>query len=116
MMCIKWNSFEFELDIFLCFVFSNYVVQHVLELKEPEITASLLRQLEGNYASLSSNRYGSNVVEKCLKESEEQHSTRIIMELLKSKSPTVSTLLVDPFGNYVIQSALSVSKVHIILT
>ena len=86
------------------------MVQHILGLKEPQITESLLRQLEGNYASLSCNRYGSNVVEKCLVESGEQKSTRIIMELLTS--PTVSRLLVDPFGNYVIQSALTVSKVR----
>ncbi|XWS24149.1 hypothetical protein CRYUN_Cryun28dG0075800 [Craigia yunnanensis] len=88
--------------------YGNYVVQHILGLKEPQITDSLLRQLEGNYASLSCNRYGSNVVEKCLVESGEQQSTRIIMELLTS--PIVSRLLVDPFGNYVIQSALTVSK------
>ncbi|XWS14766.1 hypothetical protein CRYUN_Cryun35bG0036400 [Craigia yunnanensis] len=88
--------------------YGNYVVQHILGLKEPQITETLLRQLEGNYASLSCNRYGSNVVEKCLVESGEQQSTRIIMELLTS--PIVSRLLVDPFGNYVIQSALTVSK------
>ncbi|TYJ45990.1 hypothetical protein E1A91_A02G092600v1 [Gossypium mustelinum] len=87
---------------------SNYVVQHVLGLKERQTTESLLRQLEGNYASLSCNRYGSNVVEKCLLESGEEQSTRIIKELLRS--PIRSRLLVDRFGNYVIQSALSVSK------
>ncbi|XVE94987.1 hypothetical protein REPUB_Repub02eG0057800 [Reevesia pubescens] len=88
--------------------YGNYVVQHILGLKEPQITEILLRHLEGNFASLSRNRYGSNVVEKCLVESGERQSTRIIMELLRS--PIVSRLLVDPFGNYVIQSALSVSK------
>lgn len=97
----------------LCYCFSffssNYVVQHILELKETQTTESLLRQLQGNYASLSCNRYGSNVVERCLLESEEPLTTRIIVELLRS--PIVSTLLLDPFGNYVIQSALSVSKV-----
>ncbi|XVF64150.1 hypothetical protein PTKIN_Ptkin09bG0144600 [Pterospermum kingtungense] len=88
--------------------YGNYVVQHVLGLKEPQITANVVRQLEGNYATLSCNRHGSNVVEKCLVESGEHQSTRIIMELLKS--PIASRLLVDPFGNYVIQTALSVSK------
>ncbi|XVE55809.1 hypothetical protein DITRI_Ditri03aG0186900 [Diplodiscus trichospermus] len=88
--------------------YGNYVLQHLLGLKEQQITESLLRRLAGNYASLSCNRYGSNVVEKCLLESGEQQSTRIIMELLLS--PIVSRLLLDPFGNYVIQSALSVSK------
>lgn len=88
--------------------YGNYVVQHILELKETQTTESLLRQLQGNYASLSCNRYGSNVVERCLLESQEPLTTRIIVELLRS--PIVSTLLLDPFGNYVIQSALSVSK------
>ncbi|MBA0828062.1 hypothetical protein Goarm_012786 [Gossypium armourianum] len=94
--------------------YGNYVVQHVLGLKERQTTESLLRQLEGNYASLSCNRYGSNVVEKCLLESGEEQSTRIIKELLRS--PIGSRLLVDRFGNYVIQSALSVSKVYILHT
>lgn len=98
----------------LFYLFSNYVVQHVLGLKERQTTESLLRQLEGNYASLSCNRYGSNVVEKCLLESGEEQSTRIIKELLRS--PIRSRILVDRFGNYVIQSALSVSKVCILHT
>ncbi|XP_044474663.1 putative pumilio homolog 8, chloroplastic [Mangifera indica] len=88
--------------------FGNYVVQHVLGLRVPQITADLLRQFEGHYMHLSCNKYGSNVVERCLIESGEQQSMRIIMELLGS--PNVSMLLTDPFGNFVIQKALSVSK------
>ncbi|XP_052190626.1 pumilio homolog 12-like isoform X2 [Diospyros lotus] len=88
--------------------YGNYVVQQVLDLKIPEATENLLRQLEGNYASLSCNKYASNVVEKCLIESGEEQSSWIIIDLLSSWN--VSMLLVDPFGNFVIQSALSVSK------
>ncbi|XP_044510840.1 pumilio homolog 12-like [Mangifera indica] len=88
--------------------FGNYVAQHVLGLRIPQITADLLRQFEGHYMHLSCNKYGSNVVERCLIESGEQQSMRIVMELLKS--PNVCMLLTDPFGNFVIQSALLVSK------
>ncbi|GKV10305.1 hypothetical protein SLEP1_g21692 [Rubroshorea leprosula] len=65
--------------------------------------------------ALSCNKYGSNVVEKCLMESGEQNAAQIIMELLNNQ--TASMLLLDPFGNYVIQSALKVSKgdVHVAL-
>ncbi|CAL5383815.1 unnamed protein product [Camellia sinensis] len=92
--------------------FGNYVVQQLLGLKIPEVTTNLLRQLEGTYVSLSRNKYASNVVEKCLAESGEEQSSRIIMELLRN--PNVCMLLVDPFGNFVIQSALSVSKSGVI--
>ncbi|KDP41654.1 hypothetical protein JCGZ_16061 [Jatropha curcas] len=88
--------------------YGNYVVQHILGLRVSHITANLLRQLEGSYAALACNKYGSNVVEKFLFETREEQSTQIIWELLRSSN--ASMLLVDPFGNYVIQSALSVSK------
>ncbi|GAV84527.1 PUF domain-containing protein [Cephalotus follicularis] len=89
--------------------YGNYVVQHMLGLRVPQITTNLLNQLKGSYTALSCNKYGSNVVEKCLLETGEQHPAAIIMELLRSRN--VGLLLLDPYGNYVIQSALSVSKV-----
>ncbi|XP_076911393.1 uncharacterized protein LOC143569331 [Bidens hawaiensis] len=88
--------------------FGNYVLQHMVGLNIPELTALLVRQLQGNFATLSCNKYGSNVVEKCLTESGEGISTRIVLELVRS--PNSSSLLVDPYANFVIQSALKVSK------
>ncbi|KAJ1385454.1 Pumilio, RNA binding domain [Sesbania bispinosa] len=89
--------------------YGNYVVQHLLSMKIPGVTESLLRQLEGKFVYLACNKYGSNVVEKFFQDSDELHSTRIILELLQN--PDVAKLLVDPYGNYVIKSALLVSKV-----
>ncbi|KAL6216664.1 hypothetical protein ACLB2K_009885 [Fragaria x ananassa] len=88
--------------------YGNYVLQHLLGLRTPQVTSSLLRQFQGNYMFLSCGKYGSNVVEKCLLESEEEQSADIIRELCIS--PNLSMLLMHPFGNYVFQTALSVSK------
>ncbi|XP_043713189.1 putative pumilio homolog 8, chloroplastic [Telopea speciosissima] len=88
--------------------YGNYVVQYILGLKIPHVLAAVSRQLEGSYISLSLQKFSSHVVEKCLRESEVEQSTRIIKELLSS-SRFVS-LLEDAYGNYVVQSALSVSK------
>ncbi|XP_015900504.3 putative pumilio homolog 8, chloroplastic isoform X2 [Ziziphus jujuba] len=88
--------------------YGNYVVQYLLDLRIPQVTASILRQLKGSFSSLSCNKYGSNVVEKCLLVTGPDQSALIIMELITSPNP--SMLLLDPYGNYVIQSALSVSK------
>ncbi|GFP89875.1 putative pumilio homolog 8 chloroplastic [Phtheirospermum japonicum] len=90
--------------------YGNYVVQHLLGLGMQEVRTDLLRRLQGSFVSLSCNKYASNVVEKLLFESGENHAAVIIMELLTS--PNASMLLLDPFGNFVIQSALSVSKVR----
>ncbi|XP_010269244.1 PREDICTED: uncharacterized protein LOC104605971 [Nelumbo nucifera] len=88
--------------------FGNYVVQYVLELKIPSATTNLISQFEGNYVHLSTQKFSSNVVEKCLKVFGEENRSRIIHELLSS--PQFEHLLQDPFANYVIQSALLVSK------
>lgn len=88
---------------------SNYVVQHLLSLKVPGVAESLLIQLKGRFFYLACNKYGSNVVERFLQDSGEKHSTSIVLELLHN--PNVAMLLVDPYGNYVIKSALSASKV-----
>ncbi|KAI3688939.1 hypothetical protein L2E82_46885 [Cichorium intybus] len=67
----------------------------------------LVRELQGKIASLSCNKYASNVVEKCLNESGEDISSQIVMELITSPNP--SMLLINPYANFVIQSALTVS-------
>lgn len=78
-------------------------------LQSPELTALLVHQLQGHFAHLAQNKYASNVVEKCLTESDLDISTKIILELVES--PIAPSLLVDPYGNFVIQSALKVSRV-----
>ncbi|XP_050137798.1 pumilio homolog 12-like isoform X1 [Malus sylvestris] len=88
--------------------FGNYVVQFVFELQLPWATVHILDQLEGNYGDLSVQKYSSNVVEKSLKYADEERRTRIIQELIEN--PRLDQVMQDPYGNYVVQAALSQSK------
>ncbi|XP_015073118.1 pumilio homolog 12-like [Solanum pennellii] len=88
--------------------YGNYVVQHLVGLKLPRVTDILIDRLQGNFLTLSCNKYASNVVEKIILESGDEHSTRIITELLSN--PSGSMLLMDPYGNFVIQSSLQRAK------
>ncbi|KAL6492529.1 hypothetical protein OROGR_033330 [Orobanche gracilis] len=88
--------------------YGNYVVQYILGFKVVKVTSDIMTQLSGNYVSLSMNKYGSNVVEQCLKQSEGDEALPIIEELIHS--PNFLRVLQDPYGNYVAQSALMVSK------
>ncbi|KAI3414711.1 PUM-HD domain-containing protein [Psidium guajava] len=88
--------------------FGNYVVQFVFELHVPHATRDILDQLDGNYGDLSMQKYSSNVVEKCLKFAGEELRTRIIQELMDD--PRLAQIMQDPFGNFVIQTALEKSK------
>ncbi|CAL5358082.1 unnamed protein product [Camellia sinensis] len=91
--------------------YGNYVVQFILAMKEPYVQhAKIVKfaQLGGNYVSLSFNKYSCNVVEKCLKEAGEDQAAQIIKEIINS--PNFLMLVQDPYGNYVAQSAVMVSK------
>ncbi|KAJ0987353.1 hypothetical protein J5N97_005709 [Dioscorea zingiberensis] len=88
--------------------YGNYVVQFVLSLKNPLVIANLAYQFEGNYVHLSTQKFSSNVVEKCFKVFDEDRQTKIILELLSV--PRFERLMQDPYANYVIQSALGNSK------
>ncbi|EOY16020.1 Pumilio 7, putative [Theobroma cacao] len=87
--------------------FGNYVVQYIIELKVPSAIGNLLSQFKGHYVQLSMQKFSSHVVEKCLKHFSESRS-QIIRELISVGH--FEHLLQDPFANYVIQSALAVTK------
>ncbi|KAF7817456.1 pumilio-like protein 12-like [Senna tora] len=88
--------------------YGNYVVQHLISLRIDTVAKTILRKLQGNFVSLSCNKYSSNVVQKLIESGEEYCRTQIILELLQDTNGPM--LLVDPYGNYVIQSALMASK------
>lgn len=88
--------------------FGNYVVQYVFELEGSWARTEVLNQLEGYYRYLSMQKYSSNVVEKCLKYAGEEQFARIIQEFMDH--PQLDQMMLDPYANYVIQTALNHSK------
>eukprot|EP00252_Welwitschia_mirabilis_P019721 TRINITY_DN4646_c0_g1_i4.p1 TRINITY_DN4646_c0_g1~~TRINITY_DN4646_c0_g1_i4.p1 ORF type:complete len:925 (-),score=199.35 TRINITY_DN4646_c0_g1_i4:717-3491(-) len=89
--------------------FGNYVVQYILDLDEMQwVRKDVMNQLQGNYASLSMQKFSSNVVEKCLKIASDEERANIVHELITSTH--LGQLLQDPYANYVVQCALSVCK------
>ncbi|CAN6360947.1 unnamed protein product [Urochloa humidicola] len=83
--------------------YGNYVIQYILELKVAWVTDEILDKLEGHYGYLSMQKCSSNVVEKCLKEAREPKRAKIIHELIND--PKLPHILINQFGNYVIQTA-----------
>lgn len=89
--------------------FGNYVVQYVLDLGQPEASQRIMTVLTGHYSDLAIQKFSSNVVEKCLKlQGLDDARESIIREIMAS--PSLPRLLQDPYGNYVIQSALTVTS------
>lgn len=88
----------------VCDPFGNYVCQYVIALNTPEYTNALGEQMLGSIAELSVQKFSSNVVEKCLRAASPELAEKFVHELIQSR--TLHTLLLDSYGNYVIQTAL----------
>lgn len=84
-------------------------MQYIFDIRLPWATTNIFDQLRGKFGDLSMQKYSSNVVEKCFKHVDEEHSSYIIEELLSD--PRLDQIMQDPYGNYVIQAALNISKV-----
>ena len=88
--------------------FGNYVVQYVLDLDFQIVRVDLIKEFCGHIASLSTQKFSSNVIEKCLEVATPAVQNLIIEEIMQAA--TLSLLLQDPYGNYVIQTALNIAR------
>ncbi|KAI4318924.1 hypothetical protein MLD38_032577 [Melastoma candidum] len=86
----------------------NYLVQKLFDFHIPQLTEDVLRSLQGSYHSLSVDKYGSHVMEKCLLRSNMIWFEEIARELMTGRD--FSELFTDPYGNYVVQAMLSRAK------
>ncbi|XP_010436301.1 PREDICTED: pumilio homolog 11-like [Camelina sativa] len=85
--------------------YGNYVVQYIIEKNVGGV--NVMFQLRGNYVRLATQKFGSHVVEKCLRYYPDSRS-QIVHELVSV--PNFAQLVQDPYANYVIQAALFKTK------
>ncbi|KAL9308425.1 putative pumilio 10 [Arabidopsis thaliana] len=85
--------------------FGNYVVQCLIDQQVSSV--NLLLPFRTHCIELATQKFSSHVIEKCLRKYPESRA-EIVRELLSY--PNFEQLLQDPYANYVIQTALSVTK------
>jgi hypothetical protein len=87
--------------------YGNYVVQYVLDVCSDEDVHAVCESVVGKVTLLAIQKFSSNVMEKCLERCTDKVREHYLTEL--SDSDRIRELMMDPFGNYVIQRALAVS-------
>lgn len=83
--------------------YGNYVLQHAV--KDSPVCAQLVaKQLQGRIGDLASNKFASNVIERCIQSGPDDVREALVMEICDPS--TIGVLVSDAFGNYVVQSAV----------
>jgi Pumilio-family RNA binding repeat len=88
--------------------YGNYVVQYMLDLPYQNTADKVCSRFRGNLRDLSTEKFSSNVIEKCLKVCNDQTREWMVDEVMSED--TLSALLQDAYGNYVVQTSLNVSS------
>lgn len=87
--------------------YGNYVVQYVLDVCSDDDVHAVCESVVGKVNLLAIQKFSSNVMEKCLERCSERVKELYMEEM--SDAERVRELMMDPFGNYVVQRALSVA-------
>lgn len=87
--------------------YGNYVVQYVLDVCGDDEVHAICESVIGKVCPLAVQKFSSNVMEKCLERCTDRVREEYLDEL--NDGDRIRELMMDPFGNYVVQRALSVS-------
>lgn len=90
--------------------FGNYIVQHVLKLREPgakPAQLALFETLRGQMMKLATHKFGSNVAEQIVRSGPE--GLAVMLEEITAPA-ALESLVTHPFGNYVVQRVISRSN------
>ncbi|KAH3731894.1 armadillo-type protein [Pelomyxa schiedti] len=86
--------------------YGNYVIQHILS-HCPLYISRVIGALYGSIPRLCTQKFSSNVIEKCLKVADKACFERLIGEIASTSA--LGALLQDQYGNFVVQTALDVA-------
>ena len=81
----------------------NYIIQSVLEMKTAETKKCVFESVRNNLVLFATQKYSSNVIEKCIDANDEIGHT-LTKQVLTGD--TFERLLLNNFGNYVAQKVL----------
>ncbi|KAJ1289479.1 hypothetical protein BS78_02G167300 [Paspalum vaginatum] len=86
----------------------NWIVQDILKKGDPSHLGIIASCLRNHYVTLAKNKYGSNVVECCLRVFNERLRSAIVNEFIRY--PHFRDLVTDQFANFALSTALETCK------
>ena len=86
--------------------YGNYTIQTVFKLMKEKINEKIYKYIDENLLRLSKEKFSSNVIDKCIIKDYEP-SKKLIQSIIQKN--IIKDIIVDQYGNYVVQKALNVS-------
>jgi hypothetical protein len=91
------NTIELLKDI------NGFLVIQKIITKKPELTDYIYEIIYSNFINISTNKYGSSSLQRCIELGNKNQKKKLIILIIKNSI----LLMTDQFGNYVIQYLIS---------
>jgi hypothetical protein len=86
--------------------YGNYTIQTIFKLYNDEINDKIYDYIDKNILKLSKEKFSSNVIDKCI--IKDYNKSNKLIESIIHKN-IIKDIIVDQYGNYVVQKALNIS-------
>ena len=89
------------------------MISHILEIEKGKNCEDIYNSIKGKVYELSTHRFASNIIERCLFFGTNEQKNNIIDEVLKkedSSNVSIISLAKDKYGNYVVQKMIEYSE------
>ncbi|OQV25859.1 Pumilio-like protein 2 [Hypsibius exemplaris] len=92
--------------------YGNYVIQHIIEHGKPDDRSRCIDSCRGKIVHLSQHKFASNVIEKCVLNSNRLQRVQIVEEIctVDGMQSQLFQMMKDPFANYVVQKLLDIAE------
>ena len=101
-MVLLINSINENLHDIITNQFGNYIIQNIIKKENLVLKFQVIETIILNIVNFSNQKFSSNVVEKCFEV--EEMKDKVIDEIIKGNN--FEHILLNEYGNYVIQKAL----------
>ena len=85
--------------------YGSYVFQYIIEKEDEDFKIEILHQILPFLLKICKTKYSSNAIEKCF-EFHCKEIQEIIINKICENNNNIKELIMDPYGNYIIQKAL----------
>ena len=86
--------------------YGNYTIQTIFKLFNDKINDRIYKYIDDNILKLSKEKFSSNVIDKCIINNYGK-SNELIQNIIYKN--IIKDIIVDQYGNYVVQKALNIS-------
>ena len=87
--------------------YGNYTIQTIFKLNNDKINDKIFEYIDNNILELSKEKFSSNVIDKFIIKDYEK-SNKLIKSIIKKN--IIQDIIIDQYGNYVVQKALVISE------